>query len=147
MLACPQASCLIFKCAGSRATCIWTEADLKIVARYSTALDLIIWRYLYLSGVDIRTIIDDDTALQSGILSSLEDHNTEQLITVTLPDTEDEVRVAWSTVYLYHIWLNGGIRMLYMHIDRPLSPNSVNWKMAVLLTPDLSKVLALITWD
>jgi len=43
---------------------------------------------------DIRTLIDDDPALQSGILSSLEDHNTEQLITVTLPETEDEVIIS-----------------------------------------------------
>ncbi|KAH8551166.1 F-actin-capping protein subunit alpha [Umbelopsis sp. PMI_123] len=43
---------------------------------------------------DIRTLIGDDDALQSGILVSLEDHNTEQLITVTLPETENEVIIS-----------------------------------------------------
>lgn len=43
------------------------------------------------SAVDIRTIIEDDDALQEGIMESLEDHNTEQLITVKLPESDQEV--------------------------------------------------------
>ncbi|KAI9288454.1 capping protein muscle Z-line, alpha 2 [Umbelopsis sp. AD052] len=43
---------------------------------------------------DIRTLIGDDDALQAGILTSLEDHNTEQLITVALPESETEVIIS-----------------------------------------------------
>ncbi|CAO3658677.1 unnamed protein product [Umbelopsis ramanniana] len=51
---------------------------------------------------DIRTLIGDDDALQSGILSSLEDHNTEQLITVALP----ELRLRYThqiELYIHHV--------------------------------------------
>ncbi|CAM0139333.1 unnamed protein product [Umbelopsis sp. WA50703] len=43
---------------------------------------------------DIRTLIEDDDALQDGIMASLEDHNTEQLITVTLPESDQETIIS-----------------------------------------------------
>ncbi|KAI7869225.1 F-actin-capping protein subunit alpha [Spinellus fusiger] len=43
---------------------------------------------------DIRTLVDNDTALESGILNTLEEYNTTQLITVTLPDLDYEVIVS-----------------------------------------------------
>ena len=41
--------------------------------------------------VDVRTLVNNDEALQDGILQALEQYNTEQLITVTLPGSDHEV--------------------------------------------------------
>lgn len=41
--------------------------------------------------IDIRTLVNDDEALQDGILQTLEQYNTEQHITVRLPDTDYDV--------------------------------------------------------
>ncbi|KAI9478919.1 F-actin-capping protein subunit alpha [Zychaea mexicana] len=43
---------------------------------------------------DVRTLVDNDEALQDGILQALEQYNTEQLITVTLPESDYEVIVS-----------------------------------------------------
>ncbi|ORY96121.1 F-actin capping protein alpha-1 subunit [Syncephalastrum racemosum] len=43
---------------------------------------------------DVRTLIDNDEALQEGILTALEQYNTEQLITVKLPGSDQEVIVS-----------------------------------------------------
>ncbi|KAI8150306.1 capping protein muscle Z-line, alpha 2 [Fennellomyces sp. T-0311] len=43
---------------------------------------------------DVRTLVDNDEALQDGILQALEQYNTEQLITVTLPGSDYEVIVS-----------------------------------------------------
>jgi hypothetical protein len=56
-----------------------------------------------LSVADIRTLIEDDDALQDGIIASLEDHNTEQLITVTLPESDQEVSDITFAMVLYQI--------------------------------------------
>ncbi|KAG2179832.1 hypothetical protein INT43_003618, partial [Umbelopsis isabellina] len=48
----------------------------------------------FLLSADIRTIIEDDDALQEGIMESLEDHNTEQLITVKLPESDQEIIIS-----------------------------------------------------
>jgi len=43
---------------------------------------------------DVRTLIDNDEALQDGINAALEEYNTDQLITVALPDDGREVIVS-----------------------------------------------------
>ncbi|KAL0074322.1 hypothetical protein F4703DRAFT_1745214 [Phycomyces blakesleeanus] len=43
---------------------------------------------------DVRTLVDDDKALESGILTTLEEYNTEQLITVIPPGLDYEVIVS-----------------------------------------------------
>lgn len=54
--------------------------------------------YLYdqwdmlIQSIDVRTLVDNDEALQEGILQALEQYNTEQLITVTPPGLDYEVR-------------------------------------------------------
>ncbi|KAG0177863.1 F-actin-capping protein [Apophysomyces sp. BC1021] len=40
---------------------------------------------------DVRTLVDNDEALQDGILKALEQYNTEQLITVTPPGLDYEI--------------------------------------------------------
>lgn len=40
---------------------------------------------------DVRTLVNNDEGLQDGILQALEQYNTEQHITVTLPATDYEV--------------------------------------------------------
>ncbi|CEG72731.1 hypothetical protein RMATCC62417_08234 [Rhizopus microsporus] len=42
---------------------------------------------------DVRILVNDDEALQDGILQTLEQYNTEQHITVRLPDTDYDVIV------------------------------------------------------
>jgi succinyl-CoA synthetase beta subunit len=41
--------------------------------------------------IDVRTLVNNDEGLQDGILQALEQYNTEQHITVTLPGSEQEV--------------------------------------------------------
>lgn len=41
---------------------------------------------------DLRTIVDDDEALQDGIQSSLEEYNKEQFVCVTVPGQDHQVR-------------------------------------------------------
>ncbi|KAI8992225.1 F-actin-capping protein subunit alpha [Pilobolus umbonatus] len=43
---------------------------------------------------DVRTLVNDDEGLQDGILQALEKYNTEQHVTVTLPDTDYEIVVS-----------------------------------------------------
>jgi hypothetical protein len=47
--------------------------------------------YIRLYLLDVRTLVNNDEGLQDGILQALEQYNTEQHITVTLPGSEHEV--------------------------------------------------------
>lgn len=42
--------------------------------------------------LDVRTLVNNDEGLQDGILQALEQYNTEQHITATLPGSEHEVK-------------------------------------------------------
>jgi hypothetical protein len=43
-------------------------------------------------STDVRCLMDDDKAFQEGIRGALEQYNTEQFITVKLPEQEHEVK-------------------------------------------------------
>ncbi|KAI9471999.1 MAG: hypothetical protein EXX96DRAFT_488962 [Benjaminiella poitrasii] len=43
---------------------------------------------------DVRTLVNNDEALQDGILEAIEQYNVEQYITVTLPGSEHEVIIS-----------------------------------------------------
>ena len=43
---------------------------------------------------DVRTIVSDDAALQTGILPALESYNVAQFITVDVPGQSHQVQVA-----------------------------------------------------
>lgn len=47
---------------------------------------------------DVRDIIADDEALQSGILPSLEQYNLEQFITADVPGCDYQVRLPFSSM-------------------------------------------------
>lgn len=41
--------------------------------------------------IDVRALVNNDEGLQDGILQALEQYNTEQHITVRLPETDHDV--------------------------------------------------------
>lgn len=54
---------------------------------------------------DLRTIVDDDEALQTGIQPALEEYNKEQFVCVTAPGKDHQVRnmirLLWVELIFY----------------------------------------------
>lgn len=61
----------------------------------------------------MRTLIDNDEALQEGILTALEQYNTEQLITVKLPGSELEVCLRFF-LFITSPWLYADRLLLFV---------------------------------
>jgi capping protein alpha len=49
---------------------------------------------MLIRGTDIRNIISDDSALETGITSALKEYNVEQFVTVSVPGFDHQVSSA-----------------------------------------------------